>query len=519
MTLQTGDSLNVSVDVPDLLGYDLSDEEKKYIDGVREKQHQFSLYLTKNGQLSTDEERALKCLTYDEFAEFWGVFCNRVQVKFQEKHLGRWRGYARKYQDFSEHARVFMANAKPILDVANDAGKPWSGLAIGILTFLFVVGSNKHQMEEEIHRALRGVQDRLPDFEILRQSYHTNSKYERDLQKQMLLAYLAFTELAIDISQYYIQHSYRRWITAIFYSRKFKEAIDRANDRVVAVRSRCEALMNLNVSQIKQELSQVQEHNRGLQETLDKYMRGKDYEFISQLQECLGIPSWSLPMFEREEIQPYRRRLLDEAYYEENYEQIAYQRIKASRLGAVFSQWDTSEYSSVLILTGKSNSNISSLKRNCWLSQLAVDVADRERDLNKPRGDKDLSSHKQALMVNARAFAQYNTIDYDEGLGNDGGYEKKIDTLSRLLYDTIKIFGRAETVIIVVDRIDACDEVERDELLRNMVKLINEAYCTVKLLVVSQWISDWKPNEPELKALLEGNTKLWVEVEEQRFQN
>ncbi|KAJ8132584.1 hypothetical protein O1611_g1039 [Lasiodiplodia mahajangana] len=547
MVSQVGDPPNVNDNDPDLLGDNLPEEEKQYIDEVREKQRQFSLYLTRNGRLSADEQRALKCLTFDEFAEFWGGFCDRGRLKLQERRLGRWRGYAKKYQDFSQHAVVFMDNVKPILDVAKDAAKPWSGLAIGILTYLFVVGSNKHRIEEEIHKALCGVQDRLPDFEIMRQSYHTNSKYERDLRRQMLLAYVAFTELAIDIAQYYIQHGYRRWITAAFHSKKFKEVVDRANDRVVAVRSRCEALMNLNVSQIKQELIQVKEHNRDLQETLDRYMRGRDYEFISQLQEFLGIPSWSLSRFEREEIQPYRHRLLDEAYYEENYEQVAYRSVKSSRLEKVFSQWETSEHSSVLILTGKSNNNIRSLKRNCWLSQLAVDVADQERALNKPcgfflfqrgiqesiseaipviisqllirRGDKALSPHKQALMSNARAFSQYKSMDYDEGLGNDGGYGKRIDALSRLLYDTIKTFGSEEAVLLVVDRIDACDEAERDEFLRNMVTLINEAYCTVKLLVVSQWVSDWKPNGSELKALLGGNTQLWIEVKEQGFKN
>jgi hypothetical protein len=58
-----------------------------------------------------------------------------------------------------------------------------------------------------------------------------------------------------------------------------------------------------------------------------------------------------------------------------------------------------------------------------------------------PEVGNDLVNHKQALTSNAQAFAEY--IDGD-GLCNDFGCNKRIDTLERLLYDAINIVWQEE---------------------------------------------------------------------------
>ena len=52
--------------------------------------------------------------------------------------------------------------------------------------------------------ALEGVKDRLPGFKLLSECYGVGTEHEKDLRKKMLLAHLAFINLAIEMIDYYI---------------------------------------------------------------------------------------------------------------------------------------------------------------------------------------------------------------------------------------------------------------------------------------------------------------------------
>ncbi|KAI8957894.1 hypothetical protein F5Y11DRAFT_63345 [Daldinia sp. FL1419] len=496
--------------------YDLSADDKRYLKEVEEKQAEFHQRLEKDKRLSSYEEKALKCTNHNEFAEFWGTYCQQAHTRFGNKHEIGWRSWSKKAQSFANHVLVFMNDIKPALDVGKDFGQPWSGLAIGTLTVLFVVGSNKHLMEEQISSALEGIRDRLPGFEMLNQCYNNDTKLEKGLRRRILLAHLSFIELAIEITRYYFRRGYRRWITATFHSKKFKNLSDRANDR-----------FSLFVCGAK-----------NLLRRLDLLLQGDAHNYISRLQELINIPTWSLALFESEELGSYRRSLQDEAYYEQGvYEQVTYGGVRNLGPGDAISQWSTDGNSSMLILTGVSNANIMPIKRHCWLSPLAIGVSDMEREVQNPhafflfrwpngrslsaaipiivaqllrrRGSNPLEPHKLALTSHAETFARLNSD------GADAEEDRNTDTIGQLLYNTIKIFSQGETVTLIIDRLDTCEEMERNEFLRILAKTFKEANCIVKVLVVTQWMTDWRPNERELRGILGADATLHLETKVQ----
>ncbi|KAI1478890.1 hypothetical protein F4774DRAFT_384483 [Daldinia eschscholtzii] len=530
MTKQVRPEIEIHFDITQLSGYDLSDDDKKYLKEVEEKQAKFHLKLENSKKLSPYEKKALECTTIDEFMNFWDEYCQYARSKFSSKHEVGWRRWTKKSQKFANRVRIFMEDMKIALDACKEFGKPWSGLPIGTLAVLFVVGSNRYLMEEQISSALEGIRDRLPGFEMLRQCYTGNdTTLESGLRRNILLAHLSFIELTMEVTNHYLHRGYRRLITAAFHSTKFKELSDKANKRVVAVRIRCEELVNLNISQIKKS-------NNDFLERLDVLLQGDAHNYISRIQELMKIPAWSLEFFEAEELGSYRRSLQYEAYYEQGvYEQMTYKDINNLGMGDVLTRWSLNGHSSMLILTGVNNSNIMSIKRHCWLSPLAMEISDKERETELPhafflfrrpnrkdfktaipmivaqllrrKGKNSLEPHKIALASHAEAFAHLNADDAED--------DKSIDILSQLLYDTIKIFDEKETVTLIIDRLDACEDTQKNEFLRVMTRTINEASCTVKVLVVTQWMNDWRPNERELKGILGADTSLHLETKEQ----
>jgi hypothetical protein len=261
--------------------------------------------------------------------------------------------------------------------------------------------------------------------------------------------------------------------------------------------------------------------------------------FITELQELLLIPTWSRAL-DREELESYRQKLQDEAFLEENYEKISLDSVERCGLGNAIAQWEKSGQSSMLILTGINNTEISMIKVHCWLSPLAIEIVDRQRDIRGPwaffrfhgpnrrtiskaipvlvaqflsQNRSTLELDMPTLTSHARAFSRL----VNGGTHTDDRNERITDVLCQLLFHVVKIFGQKETVTLVIDCLDACDEQERNDFLRMMIGLLNNAGCTVKILVVTQWVSDWRPNERELRSLLKRETPLQFESREQGY--
>jgi hypothetical protein len=176
---------------------------------------------------------------------------------------------------------------------------------------------------------------------------------------------------------------------------------------------------------------------------------------------------------------------------------------------------------SLLILTGISNSLIAYIKRHCWLSPFAIDAIETSRNASATNafylfGEPghtsieeaiptlilqllsqkyfDMDGHQLVLAAEARTFCKHK--------GKPDSYEKSIDSLTILLTQAMKVFGKDDEVSIVLDRADMCESIQRNDLLRMIVGAMNSAACSVNVLVVTQGEVDWKPNERELNARL-----------------
>ncbi|KAF1816128.1 hypothetical protein P152DRAFT_454367 [Eremomyces bilateralis CBS 781.70] len=507
---------------------ELSDAERRKIQQIQEKQDLFHQKLKRRG-LGRYEEKAIACSSAEEFAGFWTEFSDHAQVKFENRHIDGWRRRTRKFQSFAEGVRTFMDEIKPVLDACREMGKPYSGFAIGTMAILFVVGSNKHRIENQLLSTLTGIKDRLPGIKILAECCGMGTEYEMDLKLKMQLAHWAFTDLAIEMVGYYIDRGYRRWMIAIFRSGKFKDMIDTVNTSVIAVRSRCEELAILNINQIK-------ETNDELLKKMHRYQLGQGSDYLMRLLEPLGIPTWSLSGHHKR-LADYQRSIEAEQFYEGSYENMTGMSLERfHQQETSFIQWSQSSDAAMLILTGANNCNITELKQHCWISPVAIDMARKYRDqgithafypfqerratsistavpiiVTQLLGFKlrELDGHQMDIIAHARAFSR--TTDADE--------ETRATALSRLLNDTIKIFQPEERVVLIIDRVDICDESERDGFLRMLVSMLNEACCTLKILLVTQSVVDWRPNVRELRSRLRTSAGLHQALKVQRFRS
>lgn len=62
-----------------------------------------------------------------------------AQSEFEGKHKKGWRLWVSKYQSFAKGAASFMEDLKPVLDIVQSAGVPYSGVAVGTVTALLTV--------------------------------------------------------------------------------------------------------------------------------------------------------------------------------------------------------------------------------------------------------------------------------------------------------------------------------------------------------------------------------------------
>lgn len=71
------------------------------------------------------------------------------------------------------------------------------------------VSSNKVRIEGKLVHALESISDRLSGFKILNACFHFESDHEKKLRRKILLAHLAFIDLALEMTKYYILPAYR----------------------------------------------------------------------------------------------------------------------------------------------------------------------------------------------------------------------------------------------------------------------------------------------------------------------
>ncbi|KAJ3891041.1 hypothetical protein GG344DRAFT_77313 [Lentinula edodes] len=480
-------------------------------------------------KLDSLETAALACRTFRDVAEFWSDRSTGAESQFKLQHRTGWKLWTKKYQEFSEGALSFMQDLKPLFDIVTGMGIPYVGLAIGTVTMLFTFSGKKNTIEEELSSAIEGIRDRLPGLKMYQAIYTENNELELDVQKKILFAYLAFIELSMEITRYFTQPGYRRWSTAFFNSSKFKDMTIDVYKSLSDIRLRCEELVGLRVDILVHGMESLKSRNEELHAKIEgeksaclrffmrklfinvtELQQDRNTAHLLEVQNALGLGSWT-PVIHRKMLAEYRTRLFYEHDEEVIYQQMTQKEIEQLQCTIPFADWAKPNFSSVLILRGINNENLSQGKIHNWLSPLPLHLISQfHKDganpqyhashIFDPADPASRSLFKALPMILLQLLWPHRA---NLGSNVDGQYEtlmaalhdyiacplsrgdEKAQALGNLAAHVIGFYkGQRCPVYIVLDRVDQCSE--HYELMSILVnKIIKGAPCPVKVLLVA----------------------------------
>lgn len=322
---------------------------------------------------------------------------------------------------------------------------------------------------------------------------------------------------------------------ASFHSNKFNDMTETVFDRVMAIRLRCEELLNRNIAAIKQQNEGNNQVNHSMQANIwlwhTELQRDNNTSHLIEIRTLLGLTSWTAEAHQ-EALKEYKLRLNRERAEETNYEQLSLG--SKLRRDPVIAEWETSGQSRLLLLVGVNNENIAQGKRYNWVSGFALELADsfasvptsaapvavhvfdpidrlhpqsihtalpivllqllrhRQREL----GVK-FAEHREAIMAAVYKFSALETSENE-----DDEDEDKVNALKDLAVKVVSLYERTATVYIVMDRVDICRDQDHYELIRTLATIMQQAQCVVKVLLVADALG-W---EVTIKSLGLANT-------------
>ena len=184
----------------------------------------------------------------------------------------------------------------------------------------------------------------------------------------------------------------------------------------------------------------------------------------------------------------------------------------------VFTEWESSGNSSMLLIVGEKHPEIEQPRAHCWISPLIIS---RVRETPKPAihafyifdALKETSLHviapeilfqiltckKHVLggndsLTDLRAKIQrYRDIDMEDT-------ERKVDTLKDVVSGVMELLGPEETVHIFLDRADRCLEEDQNHLLDMLIDAMESSQCSLKILAVASRPC-WNVDERRIRKL------------------
>jgi hypothetical protein len=94
--------------------------------------------VTQSNEFSEDEKKAIQYNTLAEFKAYWAKV-NEAKSDFDishEKGRGLW---SKRYQSLATIVQSFMDDFSPLVQIIRDFGAPYGGVALGVISVLFVV--------------------------------------------------------------------------------------------------------------------------------------------------------------------------------------------------------------------------------------------------------------------------------------------------------------------------------------------------------------------------------------------
>jgi len=330
-----------------------------------------------------------------------------------------------------------------------------------------------------------------------------------------------------------------RWWVAVSNPQKFEKIASNVQEQIVTVRQQCEDLLSWNVNDIRRQnegkltcslaIYQIMslltmtielkmeivsklyanDHLASRFDTQDPYLtaglrENSDNRNLMLIQDLFGMSTWSLEQ-RHKELQEYKESVARETSDANIFEMMRLGNVTGYKTGPYFKEWETPGKSSMLLLIGSNYAGILELRRHCWISLLVSDLIDhfststefhafyvfsllRRTSLHTavPEILFQLLRWKRRELGNGDYFAllsaglsRYRAIDIrtDE--------EAKLEALYQLSATTLQLFKSEDTIYIILDRIDRCEDSERDDFLDTLINIMEEAVGYVKILAVA----------------------------------
>jgi hypothetical protein len=212
-------------------------------------------------------------------------------------------------------------------------------------------------------------------------------------------------------------------------------------------------------------------------------------------------------------------------------EQMKDARLQKFKQNDAYQSWQVPRLSRIIILVARNHEYART--RHCWASPIALSEIDHLEANSAtyayytlPVMDRT-SLHQvvpsilfQLLRLKLKVLGPGGRLEdlnskvgeYENVAAAIEDSEEKILSLHKVVTSVINYFEAGETVYIIVDRVDRCEEDQQLLLLHTLTQLMERGRCTTKVLVIANTVG-WSVDR---KALLtrEKNGVVWVEEEQ-----
>ncbi|KAL1854935.1 hypothetical protein Daus18300_011255 [Diaporthe australafricana] len=508
-------------------GKTFSKNDLERIRHSEEEQENFRRRLKSNGNLTRQEEAALKIDNYDAFSVFWQDTLGTKAAFNTDRTRGAGKA-GKKVTSFMASADDMIKDFNPIVEVVRDFGSPYGALAVGTVCFLFTVAKNRSKMEEDINTTLLEIRDRLPGVKMYGYIYGADNELEHMMQSKIVDAYESFISFCIAAAEFYTQRAWRRWLMAIGGNGHLDIRVSDVQKAVVAVRTAGEELVTRNVHDIKMQ-------NEDLRRKIQELQDSQDNKNLDEIRRQLELEPFSLDK-QREKLARYRRDITAEFDDSDFSDKTYAERLQVVENDAAFQDWLRHPKSRLLVLSGR---NYVHEATNCWVSPIALDVIakfttthaqgqDASIDdvcafhVSTPRDGRYtfpgvvtalvyqllLASKRSLRSVENETFLRADLEQYLDIQKRGGAVSATREPLQRLMLTVLGFFAAEKrTVWIILDRVDRGSDyvgesgmrqrnVHRQTLLHLMADLVRETDATVKVLAVVNTV-DWDVEEKE----------------------
>ncbi|KAF1949694.1 hypothetical protein CC80DRAFT_579665 [Byssothecium circinans] len=476
---------------------------RKQLEKSVQKQLDLRQWLQERKDLSATERLVLTWTKPQQSVEFWVAKCEKAESGLKEDRKYGWRNWANKYQTFGAGVMGLLRDWEPIIDVVKRSGGPYGELFFGTVSILFIVAEVKSVSEGYLSAALMEIKDAMLGFALYGEIFSQSDALEKDLQEKMVEAYTAFVTMAVDATKYFKASGKGRCFKAMRECRRFEEQTENIKTSIARIRLRCNDLMSRNIDDIKRS-------NECLMVELNRLHRRFDEEKLASITRVWEVPYQSPT--ERTRLLDLYRNELQSAFSDdvEHFYSIGDRKRAEFERSESFTTWEATTKSAFLVLVGFPEYSVVEQQQHCWISPIAIDFINDCKASTKYHAYHILPSKgrtslktimlsllSQILPLQCEKFRDSTTCRNIEesyakiARSHDRCDMKALDeSLGSLGLHILELFSPSDSITVILDRVDRCEEDDRVALLRILAQLAQAVKCTFKVFVVIRG-SDW----------------------------